>query len=395
MKSFAEIKVGDVESIVKRITESDVRLFVDMTGDDNPLHVDRAYAERTPFKDIVVHGMIGASLVSTVIGTRLPGEGALWISQNFSFVLPVRLGDELTVSCTVLAKNERERVLDLEARVINQHADVVLTGTGRVRVLETSQVEAPTALDSAPKVAIVSGGSGGIGRAICERLAADGFAVVVGFHLEAERAERVVNAIQEAGGRALAVGVDLRDQAGAATVVDRAARAFGGVSVVVNAASPRIGAKPFEALTWSDITQQLDVQLGSAFALAKAAVPHMREHGSGRIVSVVTQATEGSPTPGWTAYAIAKSALGSLSRQLAVELGPHGITVNCVAPGMTDTRLIGDIPEKQRLITARQTPMRRLAVPDDVAGAVAYLVSDAAAFVTGETLRVNGGQVMA
>jgi 3-oxoacyl-[acyl-carrier protein] reductase len=187
--------------------------------------------------------------------------------------------------------------------------------------------------------------------------------------------------------------VSLPDEA--AALIDRATREFGGVSLVVNNASPRIAAKPFDALSWADVQQHLDVQVGGAFALCKAAVPAMREQGYGRIVNITSQAADGSPTPGWTAYAVAKSALSTFSRQLAAELGPAGITVNCVSPGMTDTRLIGDIPEKQRLIAARQTPLRRLATPEDVAGAVAYLASDAADYVTGETIRVNGGQVMA
>jgi 3-oxoacyl-[acyl-carrier protein] reductase len=395
VKAFSDLRVGDSESIVKQVTEADVRRFVELTGDDNPLHVDRAYAERTSFKDIVVHGMIGASLVSTVIGTRLPGDGALWISQSFAFTLPVRLGDELTVSCTVLSKNEGERVLELEARAVNQHAEVVLTGTGRVKVLEAPASSQDERAERSVRVAVVSGGSGGIGRAICLRLATEGFAVVVGCNSESERARAVVDAIEGEGGRAVAVAADLRNRSSAGQLAERAVRSFGGVSVLVNAASPRIGSKPFGALEWADIASQLEIQVGSAFALAKATVPHMRDQGYGRIISIVSQVTEGPPTPGWTAYATAKSALSTLSRQLAAELGPDGITVNCVAPGMTDTRLIGDIPEKQRLIVARQTPLRRLATPEDVAGAVSYLVSDAAAFVTGETLRVNGGQVMA
>ena len=89
---------------MRTITGDDVRRFVDMTGDDNPLHVDPAYAETTSFKDVVVHGMLGASFLSTVIGTQLPGTGALWISQNMEFLLPVRLGDELTVSATVVGQ---------------------------------------------------------------------------------------------------------------------------------------------------------------------------------------------------------------------------------------------------------------------------------------------------
>jgi 3-oxoacyl-[acyl-carrier protein] reductase len=389
MKSFADIQVGDTESIVKEITEADVRRFVELSGDDNPLHVDREYARSTPFKDIVVHGMIGASLVSTVIGTRLPGEGALWMSQSFDFALPVRLGDVLTVSCTVLKKNERERILDLEATATNQDAATVLSGRGQVRVLERRAPE-PVVPEQRLKVAIVTGGSGGIGAAICARLAADGFAVVVGYRSDEEEARRVAAAID---GRAVAVKADVATEA--QLLVERAVRDFGGVSVLVNGASPRIAAAPFDALEWDAVRRQLDVQVGGAFALAKAAVPHMRERRHGQIISIVSQAIEGTPTPGWTAYAVAKSALATFSRQLAAELGPAGITVNCVAPGMTETRLIGDIPEKQRLIAARQTPLRRLATVEDVAGAVAYLASDDAAFVTGEILRVNGGQVMA
>jgi 3-oxoacyl-[acyl-carrier protein] reductase len=394
VKRFDDIAVGDVESIQRTVTEADVRRFVEMTGDDNPLHVDRAYAETTPFKDIVVHGMLAGSLVSTVIGTRLPGEGALWLKQNFDFALPVRLGDELSVSCTVLKKSERERLLELEARVVNQNADTVLSGTGLVKVLESTNghVEAkPEQL----KVAVVSGGAGGIGRAICEQLAADGWAVVVNFRGSPDRAEAVTAAIKEAGGEALAVKADVSQADQADSLIARATREFGGVSLVVNNASPRIAAKGFDALSWDDMQHHLDVQLGGAFALVKAAVPAMREQGYGKIVNVTSQAVDGSPTLGWTAYAVAKSALATFSRQLAAELGPAGITVNCVSPGMTDTRLIGDIPEKQRLIAARQTPLRRLATPEDVAGAVAYLASDAAGYVTGETIRVNGGQVMA
>ena len=394
MKSFDDIEVGDVESIRRTVTEADVRRFVEMTGDDNPLHVDRAYAERTPFKDVVVHGMLGASLVSTVIGTKLPGEGALWLKQNFDFALPVRLGDELDVSCTVLKKSERDRLLELEARVVNQNSDTVLSGTGLVKVLESSNGHVDEAKPQL-KVAIVTGGAGGIGQAICTQLAADGYAVVVNYRDSAERAEALTAAIKESDGRALAVRADVSVPEEAARLVERAVREFGGVSLVVNNASPRIAAKNFDALSWEDVQRHLDVQLGGAFALAKAAVPAMREQGYGSIVNVTSQAIEGSPTPGWTAYAVAKSALATFSRQLAAELGPAGITVNCVSPGMTDTRLIGDIPEKQRLIAARNTPLRRLATPEDVAGAVAYLASDAAAYVTGETVRVNGGQVMA
>ncbi|MES2151906.1 MAG: SDR family oxidoreductase [Pseudomonadota bacterium] len=393
-KDFDAIAVGDTHSLVKTILEADVRKFVDMTGDDNPLHVDRAYAETTSFKDIVVHGMLGASFISTVIGTKLPGTGALWVAQNMEFLLPVRLGDVLTVSCTVLKKHERDRMLELDTRIVNQNQQLVLSGSGKVKVLVAS---APVAPDPAArlKVAIVTGGAGGIGRAICERLAADGHHLVVNYRGQAERAAQIAQAINDAGlVRAIAVQADIASEAGAAALYEAACRAFGGVSVLVNNASPRINPKALAATAWADVQQQLDVQVKGAFLMAQACAPGMAQRRWGRIINISSQAIDGTPSVGWTGYAMAKGALSVFSNYMAAELGPQGITVNCVSPGMCDTALIGDIPEKAQLMIARQTPLRRLAKPADVAAAVAYLASDDAAYVTGDTLAVNGGMAM-
>lgn len=392
---FEAIAIGDTRSLVRTITEDDVRRFVDMTGDDNPLHVDPAFAETTAFKDVVVHGMLGASFLSTVIGTQLPGTGALWISQNLEFLLPVRLGDRLTVSATVAAKHERDRLLDLDTRIVNQNEQVVLAGRGRVKVLVTAAPVVEPPAEDRPRVAVVTGGAGGIGRAVCRRLAEAGHHVVVNYRSRADRATEIAAEIAAAGAvGAIAVRADIASDAGAEELHRAAVREFGPVGVLVNNASPRINPKPLAALEWADVQEQLDVQVRGALAMTRAVVPAMSDRGWGRIVNITSQVVDGPPTVTWTAYAMAKGALAVFSRYMAAELGPRGITVNCVAPGMTDTPLIGDIPEKAQLIAARQTPLRRLARPADVAAAVAYLVSDDAAFVTGDTIAVNGGSAM-
>jgi 3-oxoacyl-[acyl-carrier protein] reductase len=392
-KDFSEIQVGDSESISKKITESDVRRFVEMTGDDNPLHVDAAYAEATAFKDIVVHGMLGASYISTVIGTRLPGTGALWISQNFDFLLPVRLGDELSISCTVLKKFERERLLELETKIVNQHQQTVLTGTGKVKVLSPSLPKEITEEKSDFRVAVVTGGSGGIGKAISLRLAKDGFAVVIAYRGRVDRANSVVKEIHSNKGKAIAVCADISTKEGVELLYKSAAKEFGGVSVLVNNASSAINPKPFELMDWEDVQNQLNTQLKGSFLLCQSCIPKMIERGWGRIVNITSQVVEGEPTPSWTSYAIAKASLAKFSSYLAADLGSNGITVNCVSPGMSETGLIGSISEKVQLMIARQTPTRRLTKPEDVAAAVAYLVSSEASQVTGQTILVNGGIV--
>jgi 3-oxoacyl-[acyl-carrier protein] reductase len=393
-QDFDAIQVGDERSLQKTITADDVRRFVEMTGDDNPLHVDPQYAQTTPFKDVVVHGMLGAAFLSTVIGTQLPGKGALWVSQQMDFLLPVRLGDQLTVTCAVIKKHAGERLLELDTTIVNQHRQKVLTGRGKVKVMQAPGTQAQGTAAEACRVAIVTGGSGGIGSAICERLAKDGYAVVVHYARNADGAQQICDRIKSSGGKAVAVGADLLAEGSAHRLVDAALQNFGGVGLLVNNASARIASIPVQSMQWADIQAHLDVQVKAALTLAQLCAKDMAQRKTGRIVNIGSQATDGVPTSGWLHYTLAKTAQAALTRSLALELGPMGIGVNTVAPGMTDTNLIGDIPEKVQLLTARQTPLRRLATADDIAGAVAYLASDAAQFVTGQTLRVNGGLVM-
>ena len=186
---------------------------------------------------------------------------------------------------------------------------------------------------------------------------------------------------------------DISTKEGVELLYKSAAKEFGGVSVLVNNASSAINPKPFELMDWEDVQNQLNTQLKGSFLLCQSCIPKMIERGWGRIVNITSQVVEGEPTPSWTSYAIAKASLAKFSSYLAADLGSNGITVNCVSPGMSETGLIGSISEKVQLMIARQTPTRRLTKPEDVAAAVAYLVSSGASQVTGQTILVNGGIV--
>jgi 3-oxoacyl-[acyl-carrier protein] reductase len=311
------------------------------------------------------------------------------------FLKPVRLDDVLKIQVTVLKKYDRDRILEVDTCIFNQNQQLILAGQGKVKVLVASQPELEASPSPRPRVAIVTGGSGGIGRHICLRLAADGYHVVVNYNGQVNRAAEIESEINSGGlVRAITVQADVSQEAGAESLYRAALNAFGSVSILVNNASPRINQKPFNATTWNDVQYQMDVQVKGAFFMTSAVTPEMAARKWGRIINITSQVIESDPSIGWTGYAMAKGALSVFSRYMAAELGPQGITVNCVAPGMCETKLIGDIPEKMQMMVARQTPLRRLARPSDVAAAVAYLVSEDADFLTGQTISVNGGKVM-
>lgn len=392
MSRFDEIGVGEVAELEHTVTKKDIERFVELTGDDNRLHVDADYAARTSFKKPVAHGMLGASFISTIIGTKLPGDGALWFAQNLEFLLPVRIGDHLTVRAEVLKKDERMQVLELQTDIINQHRQKVTTGIAKVRVIEQEPALETSNLGK-KKVALVVGGSGGIGSAICHLLAQDGFDVAVHYFSNSTAADLVVNEIISIGRKAITVGGNISVENEVVAMCNQVTRNLGGLSVLVNCATAKIVAVKLSNLEWSDFMSHLDMSIRGSFNLVRKVAPIMESQGYGKIILIGSQAVE-TPSVDWLPYITAKSAQVGFGRALALELAPKGIQVNMVSPGMTDTEQIADVPERIRLLTAARTPLRRLARPEDVAGAVAFLASDRADYLAGETIRVNGGQVM-
>lgn len=392
MSRFEEINAGDVAELEHTITKKDIERFVELTGDDNRLHIDAEYAAKTSFKKPVAHGMLGASFISTIIGTKLPGDGALWFAQNLEFLLPVRVGDHLIVRAEVLKKDERTRVVELQTDIFNQHRQKVTTGVAKVKIVEPEDpMESRQPIIG--KVALVVGGSGGIGSAICRALAKDGFDVAVHYFRNPELAQKVSADVIAAGRRSMIIGANIGIEEEVAAMVDLVVRKLGCITVLVNCSTSKIVAIGFANLCWQDFENHLGMTIRGTFFLARQVVPVMTAQKYGKIIQIGSQAVE-SPSTDWLPYITAKSALVGFSHALAIELAPKGIMVNIVSPGMTDTEQIADVPERIRLLTAAKTPLRRLAKPEDVAGAVAFLASERADFLTGETIRVNGGQVM-
>ena len=390
---FETITIGEEAELFHTIGEADVDAFSRLTGDDNPLHMDDAYAASTSLQKRVVHGMLTASFISTVIGTRLPGKGAMWFEQTTQFLSPVRVGERICVRVRVKQKSRAQRIVVLETVVLGEDGRKVIEGEAKVKIIEHEEDRAKAG-DGTRKAIVVSGASRGIGAAIARRLAASGYPVVVNYLRDEQQANRVKHDIESAGGKALVWQADVADEAQVARMIRATIETFGGLSGVVNNACGAAAPREFTELAWADLQSHLDVQLKGAFNLTKAAVHHLLDQKSGVVVNIASVYADAVPPVKILPYVAAKSALVGFSKALAAELGPHGIRVNIVSPGMTRSDFIANVPEKTKLATKMQTPLRRLGEVEDVAGTVAFLFSDAASFLSGQNIRVCGGAVM-
>ena len=244
--------------------------------------------------------------------------------------------------------------------------------------------------DLAGQVALVTGGNGGIGRAIALRLAEAGAAVAIWGRNEAKN-KAVLAELEGQGGKGLAMEVDVADFEKLSSAFVRVEEELGPLSILVNNAGILFGSTPMN-LKPGDLHRVLDTNLVAPLLLCQLAGQSMMRGQAGKIVNVASAAIAfGNPRP--TAYAISKAALVQLTKALAVELAPHNIQVNAVAPGLVDTEMIAGVKEQPELHAygISRTPLGRWATPDEIAGAVVYYTSPASSFTTGTTLFIDGG----
>lgn len=238
-----------------------------------------------------------------------------------------------------------------------------------------------------PRVALVTGGSGGIGRSVVERLAADGFAVAVHYAGNRARAEEVAERVTASGGQAVVVGGDVADETEMAAAFDATEAAFGGIDVVVNTAGIMV-LGPVESFDLEALDRMHRTNVRGSFVVAQLAARRVRRGGA--IIGFSTSQTR-LQHPGYAPYAASKAAVEALTLVLARELRGKDVTVNAVAPGPTATPLFLDGKDEQTVETlARLAPLERLGTPDDVAETVAFLAGPAR-WVNGQVLYVNGG----
>jgi 3-oxoacyl-[acyl-carrier protein] reductase len=401
--SFSEIAIGQTFTLLRTIAEKDIDAFAEVSGDFSPLHMDKAYACATEFGNRVVHGAFLASLFSNLIGMQIPGRPALYLGQELVFRRPVLLGDTVIASAKVISKSEATQTIVLATEVRTTSDDkVVVSGTAKVKVRgskslpavpkESVQEVAPHTDDR--RVAIVTGSSRGIGAEIAKTLARNNVNVVVNYFRNNVDAMKVVEEIEASKGRAVAVQADVRDEHQVRLLVDSTIRHFGKLDCLVNCAVGELELRSMSDLAWTRFQDHLDYQVKAVFLLCQLAYPYLKASDNASIVNIVSQVTDGAPPSNMADYVAAKYALKGLSKSMASEWACDGIRVNTVSPGLVQTDLTQHFNDRVFKMEASRTPLKRLALPADVANAVVYLLGNQASFITGFDISITGGQVM-
>jgi NAD(P)-dependent dehydrogenase (short-subunit alcohol dehydrogenase family) len=241
------------------------------------------------------------------------------------------------------------------------------------------------------KVAVITGAARGLGQAFAKRLAEDGVHIAVA---DLEAGEETASLVRAAGREALAVRCDVSSPESVAGLAREVERAFGRCEILVNNAGI-YPSRPFDELTFAEWRRVISVNLDAMFLMAKAFVPGMKARGWGRVVNLASN-TFGTPVPGLVHYIASKGGVIGFTRALASDLGPHGVTVNAIAPSLTrtpGTMVAGHTDPARFAMVASLQAIKRNEEPDDLVGTLSFLTSDDAAFVTGQTLYVDGGWV--
>lgn len=244
------------------------------------------------------------------------------------------------------------------------------------------------------KVALVTGGSRGIGRAICEALAREGASVLVNFAEESSRAKDVAAAIIQAGGRAMAIQADVASRASVQDMATAARKHFGPVDILVNNAGILRWGTTLE-FDEADLDRLISVNVKGILYCAQAIAPGMIERRYGKIINLSSLAGLGTSVANSTLYAMTKSAVITLTKRLAFELGPSGVNVNAIAPGFvrTDMLQLGQDEDQTRINALRDKAiLQRIGNPEDIANVAVFLASDESSFMTAQVLTVDGGR---
>ncbi|BCJ94409.1 hypothetical protein acsn021_19780 [Anaerocolumna cellulosilytica] len=379
-------ELGEKYKNVFHISKEMVMDFSSFSKDDNPLHVNEEAARQYGYQNPVCHGAILLSEISRIIGTQLPGNGALWSDLDISFSSPVLWNETVDIEVEVIQRSEALGIIKLQIEVLKK-AKKVLSGTAKVMCLREIKRSYPM-LDLSKRCALVTGGSRGLGLGITRELLEDGYHVITLSRAESEE----INKLQEVyKGKMKHISCDLSHFEELKNLIHHTNQTFMPINSVIHAAGPA----PQKINMGSQINETIDtyfnVYIKSLIQILEVCIPDMKQLKYGRVITIGTSYILGMPPLAMYPYIIGKEALWGLTKSLAVDVGRYGISVNMISPSMMVTDMTSEISNAAKYAEAQKNPMCRFAELSEVAKTVTFLCGEGGAFINGTNIPITGG----
>lgn len=243
------------------------------------------------------------------------------------------------------------------------------------------------------RIALITGASRGIGAASAKALAYHGATVIINYIQSKDKAEALLKEIENTGGKGMVYQADVRNSGAVNEMIESSLKEFGRIDILVNNANINFPIKPFIEFTWEEMEAKIMGEMKALFNCSQAVLKDMTRRKTGKLIFISSSLSR-FPGNGFSAHAAAKSAMDGMAKVMAMELGPLGITINVVGPGLTLTDATSGQPKEMHEQVAAITPLRRLGIPEDIAGVVVFLASSLSNYLNGEYIPVTGGSYM-
>ncbi len=359
--------------------------FANFSEDYNPIHLQEEVARKYGHPKQVAHGVILMAKISQMIGTKIPGCGAIWLSQEITWVHPVFLDDHIKIILEIAAYSVGAKILSLKTTAFNQNNIKVMEGMAKVKV----GVELTTkVLRKKSKRALVTGGLGTIGNAVCQRLAKNGYDLFITYRNDNKKSKLIKKNLERFNVKCELIKIDLLDPL---KNWKKKITNLGPLDIFIHCASSDLKRNDAEQIDIQDLRKHMRISCESAIEIVNLLVPQMIKKKFGRFIFIGTSALKDTPQEGWSSYLMSKHALWGYVKNLAVELGSRGITANMISPSLVITNFTAEIPHRAKEVEAMKNPTRRLAVPEDISETIGYICGDEASFINGQNIFLTGG----
>lgn len=389
------IYIGKKISITKKINKSLINQFVKLSGDNNPIHVDDEYAKKTTYKKIVAHGMLSEAFLSTIIGTKLPGKGSLWIEKEVKFIKIVRLDDYITFNAEVVSIDEYNRVAYIDISATNQFGEKVIDSKNKVIISDSCKIakENKKIIKKSikknykinKKTVLLLGSSGGIGLDAAKTLLKSGYTVYCQYFSDNYFLNKLKKKYKN---KIFLLKLDIKNQKSLSKFLNEIKKI--NFTHLINCIIPKIYNVPYQDIKKKDFEYYFSGLFYNVIEIINEITKIFIKNDLGNIIDISTIYLQ-IPEKNLLPYITYKGAMKHFIKTLSVELSGYNIRSNIITAGVTNTQQTSNMTKKQKMLVSAKTPLKRIANPKDISNALKYLASEESSFVNGANINVDGG----